>query len=750
VGGLRAIDFVFVLWFLLVSLAVGLHYGRRAGTSLQEYFLSGRDLPWWALGTSLVATTFASDTPLVVSGFVLSGGVARNWVWWNFLIGGALTVLVFAPLWRRSRVLTEVELIDLRYSGAPAKALRGFKALYLGLVLNSLVFGWVTVAMGSVLTTLLGIRPELALGILIAISLVYTAISGLWGVVATDVIQFAMAMAGSLLLAALSVAEAGGLGSLVERLGGLAPANGGDLLAFFPRGSGSFAAGTAVLLLVTWWAVYYPGAEPGGGGYVAQRMLAAKDERHAVLGTLWFAIAHYALRPWPWILVGLAAAALRPEFLDPAMKDLGFEPERAYPWMMRILPPGLAGLMLASFLAAYMSTITTTLNLSASYVVNDFARPFLLKEGDERRLVAFSRAAVVAVTAAGCLVALRLESAGSGWMSAMELTAGIGPVLILRWLWWRVNAWSEIAAIAGSALAFLALQSGAAERFLSERLVGTEVARAARDRLAAAAVRGGAVPEIARVEALSFLGEGHRAAAAPKGQELREGRLDADGARRLRELQAAFVELERAPFWSGTFASAGIDRVAAAGILPPRSVESARASVKAGIGNREGAATVRENAERIAAMDSRDVLRALSLLDESTRQETARRAERADNLFLPVRTCLTVALATLAWVLATFLTRPVERAHLQRFVDRVRPPGAWAGLAPEGPRPVEGLPVRRGLLLWPVATAFVYCALFATGKALFLEWGAAALFAAGAAVSGAVLIRGLRRGSNPA
>ncbi|MGH7151146.1 MAG: sodium:solute symporter family protein, partial [Planctomycetota bacterium] len=588
-GNLRAIDFVFVAWFLAVSLAVGLHYGRRAGTSLQEYFLSGRDLPWWALGTSLVATTFAADTPLVVSEFTLKEGVAGNWVWWNFLVGGALTVLLFAPLWRRSRVVTEVELIELRYDGVPAKALRGFKALYLGLVLNSIVFGWVTIAMRDVLSAFLGLDPDLSLAVLIAISLLYTAISGLWGVVATDVIQFAMAMVGSILLAVLAVAEAGGLGSLVERLRTLEPARGGDLLGFFPKGSGALAASTAVYLLVNWWAVYYPGAEPGGGGYIAQRMLAAKDERHALLGTLWFSIAHYALRPWPWILVGLAAAALRPEFLDPAMAPLGLEPRQAYPWMMRILPPGLAGLMLASFLAAYMSTITTTLNLSASYVVNDFARPFLVRGGEEKRLIAFARGTVVAVTVVGCLVTYRLKSAGEGWTLVFGLTAGIGPVLLLRWLWWRINAWSEIAAIAGSAAAAFLLQRAPVERFLAERLVGREAASAARERLLSAAVRGGAVPEIAREEALAFLREARTQVASTLGRDLLENRLDATGARRLREAQAAFADLETVPIWPGDFANARLDRIGSSGAYPAPALLSARACVRRGIENREGA-----------------------------------------------------------------------------------------------------------------------------------------------------------------
>jgi SSS family transporter len=470
---LHAWDWVFLVWFLAVSLGVGVYYTRRAGSNLAEYFLSGRDLPWWALGTSMVATTFASDTPLVVSGLVISKGIAGNWLWWNFLFGGTLTVFVFSRLWRRSRTVTEIELIARRYDGASASALRGFKALYLGILVNSLVFGWVTKAMAQVLTVITGLDPPWATAILIVITVIYTILSGLWGVVATDVLQFAMAMAGAIILAALSVGEVGGLGPLVERVSALGREQGRDFLAMFPTGWNAFTAAVLVLVFVNWWAVYYPGAEPAGGGYVAQRMLAAKDEKHARAGTLWFTFAHYCIRPWPWILVGLAAITLEPRFLDSATHGPDFAAEKAYPWMFRVLPVGMLGLVVASFFAAFMSTLCSLLNLSASYVVNDFYMPFLAGARlGERGQVLAARLSVAIVALAGCLVSWYLISVASGWMLVMEITAGTGLVLVLRWLWWRVNAWSEIAAMIASAVVCLLTKTARGESLLMEAAGG--------------------------------------------------------------------------------------------------------------------------------------------------------------------------------------------------------------------------------------------------------------------------------------
>lgn len=480
-AALQAWDWFLVVWSLAVVVGVGVWYSRRAGRSLDEYFLSGRSLPWWALGTSMVATTFAADTPLAVGELVVEDGIAGNWLWWNFLIGAALTVFLFSRWWRRARITTEIELLALRYDGRAARALRGFKAVYFGLVLNSLVIGWVTKAMVGILATIFPeVPPGWILAGLIALTLAYTALSGLWGVVATDVLQFTLAMVGSILLAVLSVRDAGGLGRLVARVRELEVEHGRNLLSLFPSGADAFSFVVLVLVLVNWWAVYYPGVEPGGGGYVAQRMLAAKDERHARAGTLWFLIAHFVLRPWPWVLVALAAIVRAPEYLAASGAPA---PATAYPSMFSVLPVGLYGLVIGSFLAAYMSTITTQLNLAASYLVNDLYRPFLARDGmAPRREVHVARIAVAIVTAAGCLVSYLLVSVSEGWNVMRELTAGTGLVLILRWLWWRVNAWSEIAAIVASALAFTVSKLPPCEAALLD-LAGRDAGAAAQLRL---------------------------------------------------------------------------------------------------------------------------------------------------------------------------------------------------------------------------------------------------------------------------
>lgn len=476
-------DWVFLVWFVAVTLGVGLYYARRAGRNLQEYFVSGRDLPWWMLGTSMVATTFAADTPLAVAGFILAFGVAKNWTWWCFLVGGTLTVFVFSRWWRRAGITTEIELMALRYDGAAARFLRGFKAVYLGLVLNSIIIGWVTKAMGQIVEHVFDVPKLWSLVVLFGLTFAYATVSGLWGIVAADVLQFAMAMVGALLLAVLCVHEVGGLDALVGKIEAIEVAQGREVLALFPTDlQSTFGLAVLVMVMVNWWAVYYPGAEPGGGGYVAQRMLAAKDERHARAGTLWFIFAHYVLRPWPWVLVGLAAMVLAPEFLQwygfsDAQKAANPElaPERAYPAMFEHLPVGLLGLVVASFFAAFMSTITTQLNLAASYLVNDLYLPLRGDDGDtDLGRVRVARLAVVLVTAVGITVAWILESVAEGWTVMWNMTAGIGLVLILRWLWWRVNAWSEIAAMLGSALAFVFLWLTEAGKELVVSLAGTE------------------------------------------------------------------------------------------------------------------------------------------------------------------------------------------------------------------------------------------------------------------------------------
>ncbi|MFQ6070372.1 MAG: sodium:solute symporter family protein [Candidatus Aminicenantales bacterium] len=440
------IDWMFIIWYMVLALGIGFYYSKRASRSILDFFLSGRTLPWWLLGTSMVATTFAADTPLAVTGIVIKDGISGNWFWWTFLFGGSLTVFFFAHLWRRAEVLTEVEFIAIRYSGTPAKLLRGFKALYLGIPVSSIIFGWVTLAMVRIIQTIFNVSDIKALLICLAITISYTTLSGLWGVVTTDVLQFSMAMVGAVVLAVVSIEKVGGMSSFLSSLHSLSATTGKDYVSIFPSFGEALPLAFFVALFVQWWAVYYPGAEPGGGGWVAQRMLAARDPRHSAAGTLWFNIAHYVLRPWPWILTALAALILFPELSSAASGDM----EAAYPKMIALLPAGIRGVMIASFLAAYMSTIDSILTLSASYLVNDFYRPFLKPDSQERHYVLVSRAAVIVVALSGAAFTFLLGSVKMGWALIMELSGGIGLVLLLRWYWWRINAWSEISALAAS------------------------------------------------------------------------------------------------------------------------------------------------------------------------------------------------------------------------------------------------------------------------------------------------------------
>lgn len=448
------IDWAIIVAYFLASLAVGLYYTRRAGKGIGEFFLSGRDLPWWLAGTSMVATTFAADTPLAVAGFVARNGIAGNWIWWNFALGGMLTVFFFARLWRRAGILTDVELAEIRYAGRPAALLRGFRALYLGIPINCIIMGWVNLAMATILRVTMGWSRLNAVLFSLAITGIYSALSGLWGVVVTDFFQFVLAMGGTIALAwfVLQVPAVGGIDGLRAQL----PAS---TFEFLPRvGGAGDAAFTLALPVATfiayigvqWWASWYPGAEPGGGGYVAQRMMSARDERHAFLATLWFTLAHYCLRPWAWILVGLASVVLYPNLTD---KEAG------YVMAMRdYLPAGWRGLLLAAFFAAYMSTIATQLNWGTSYVVNDFYRRFVRPDADDRHLVWASRITTIGLMLVAAVVTFYLESIRQAWVFVIESGAGIGLVLILRWYWWRVNAWSEIAAMAAPAIGFLYLR----------------------------------------------------------------------------------------------------------------------------------------------------------------------------------------------------------------------------------------------------------------------------------------------------
>src|SRR5712691_2846796 len=444
-------DWVIIVLYFLVSAAIGLAYTRNASQSLDEYFVSGRALPWWLAGTSMVATTFSADTPLVVAGLVARYGVAGNWLWWNGAISGILTVFFFARLWRRAGVLTDLEFAELRYGGKPAAALRGFRALYLALPINLIIMGWVTRAMVTVLQISLNIDPWKAAILLFAVTAGYTIFAGLWGVVVTDMFQFIVKMGGVIVLAVLAVKSVGGLDELTR----LSAAHFGSRDAAFgilpPTDTAWLPLSTLVVFLsVQWWAAWYPGAEPGGGGYVAQRILAAKDERHGLLATLWFNVAHYALRPWPWILVGFVAVIRYPHLTNP---------EEGYVRVMvDVLPSPMKGLLLATFAAAYMSTISTHLNWGTSYLVNDFWLRFVNPAAGRRAQVIASRGATIVLMLLSLVVMAYLKSVEQGWKLLIALGAGTGLVFILRWYWWRVNAWSEVSAMTAALITSLVLR----------------------------------------------------------------------------------------------------------------------------------------------------------------------------------------------------------------------------------------------------------------------------------------------------
>jgi SSS family solute:Na+ symporter len=457
---LTVVDWLVIAAYFSVNLAIGLYYARRARASTAEFFLSGRDVPWWLAGTSMVATTFAADTPLVVTGMVARYGIAGNWLWWNMAASGMLTVFVYARLWRRSGVMTDVEFAELRYAGKPAAFLRGFRAVYLGIPINCIIIGWVNLAMMKILQVTLGLGPHealIALVAMLAFTAFYTTLAGLWGVLITDLLQFVLKMGMVIALAFFSVRAVGGLTALEVRIRALdAAAGAGSRLAFFPSTDSAWMPLITlfVYLGVNWWASWYPGAEPGGGGYVAQRIFSARDERHGLYATLWFNIAHYAVRPWPWILTALASIVLYPALVD---KESGYVRTLMDP---AVFPPALRGIMLAAFAAAYMSTIGTQLNWGASYVVNDCYRRFLRRRAKEREYVAVSQVVTVGLMFVSIYVTLHLASIEQAWKLLIVTGAGTGGVLLLRWFWWRINAWSEVAAMAAAAVVSLFLQLG--------------------------------------------------------------------------------------------------------------------------------------------------------------------------------------------------------------------------------------------------------------------------------------------------
>ena len=451
---LTIIDWLIIAAYFVFNIGIGFYYKARAGKSTAEFFLSGRSVPWWLAGTSMVATTFAADTPLVVTGFVARNGIAGNWLWWCFVASGMLTVFFYARLWRRAGVMTDVEFAEIRYAGKPAAFLRGFRALYLGILINCIILGWVNLAMVKILEVIFGIDEDQALLIvigMIALTSAISTLSGLWGVLVTDVFQFVVKMSMVIILAVFAVNAVGGIEALKTKL----IENGrSDVLNFVPDMNSAWMPMITFLVYISlnWWATWYPGAEPGGGGYVAQRMFSAKDERHSLLATLWFNIAHYAIRPWPWILVAMASVVLYPGLADPETGYIRV--------MIDHLPPALRGLMVAAFAAAYMSTIATQLNWGASYLVNDFWRRFVRRDADEKYYVTASKVATVILTIISAVVTRYMDSIGGAWKLLIVTGAGTGAVLLLRWYWWRINAWSEVSAMVCAFVVSLALQLG--------------------------------------------------------------------------------------------------------------------------------------------------------------------------------------------------------------------------------------------------------------------------------------------------
>jgi len=456
-------DWLVILAYFLFNLAIGLYYRKRATKSVSDFFVSGRNVTWWLAGTSMVATTFAADTPLAVTGLVARNGIAGNWIWWSMALSGIMTVFFYARLWRRAGVLTDVEFAEIRYGGAPAKFLRGFRAFYLGLPINLIIMGWVNLAMVKIVMLVLGVTKIQALGIAIVIMFITASIStlaGLWGVLVTDLFQFVLKMGMVILLAIFAVRSVGGMSGLVSEIRAVEKTGQaqGSLLSFIPDLHSTWMPLITffVYIAVNWWASWYPGAEPGGGGFIAQRILCAKDEKHSLLATLWFNVTHYALRPWPWILVALVAVVKFHS--DPAFVA---DPESGY---IRILisdlPASLRGLMIAAFAAAYMSTIGTELNWGASYLVNDLYRRFLARGRSERHYVTVSQLATMILMVLSATVSFFMESIADAWKFMIALGAGTGLVYLLRWFWWRINAWSEVSAMIAAFVTSLTVRFG--------------------------------------------------------------------------------------------------------------------------------------------------------------------------------------------------------------------------------------------------------------------------------------------------
>lgn len=465
---LVTLDWIIVVLSIGVSFLPALVLARRAGANTAEFFTSGRAAPWWLIGVSMVATTFSTDTPNLVTNLVREKGVANNWQWWAFLLTGMMTVFFYARLWRRSGMLTDLEFYELRYAGKMATFVRGFRAVYLGLFFNCVIMATVNLAAVKIANVMLGWPMEKTLLICAVLNIAFAATSGLWGVLVTDFIQFGVALSGAVAAAYFSLQqpEVGGLAGLFSKLDP-------QVLAFLPD-FGDWGLTLSVLIIpltVQWWSVWYPGSEPGGGSYIAQRILAAKSERDALTGTLFFNVAHYALRSWPWIIVALASMLVFPTLDDIARTFPYVDPklighDMAYPAMLKFLPAGFLGLMVAGMLAAYVSTLSTQLNWGTSYLVHDFYRRFLRPSRDERHYVMIGRLTTALLMAAAAGVTMILDSARASFDLLLSIGAGTGLLYLLRWFWWRINAWSEIAAMGSSFVVsvglFLANRAGMA------------------------------------------------------------------------------------------------------------------------------------------------------------------------------------------------------------------------------------------------------------------------------------------------
>jgi Na+/proline symporter len=443
---LSSIDWVIIVGYCLFAVSVGIYFAGRAGKDTQSFFISSRNLPWWLAGTSMVATSFASDTPLAITGLVAKHGIAGNWLWWSFALSSLMTVFFFSRLWRRAGVMTDIELTELRYGGKGAATLRGFKALYMAIPINCITMGWVILAMAKIFDVALGWPRIQSVVLCVAIALLYSILSGLWGVVTTDLLQFVLAMIGSIVLAFFAIEGIGGVDNLIISLREAGRVEGG-VMNFYPA-AGPFALPLMTFMVylgIQWWA----NLNADGGGIIIQRILSTRDERNSFLSTLWFCIAHYALRPWPWIIVALVSLVVYPDLSDPEM---------GYPKMMvEYLPTGLRGIMVASFLAAFMSTIDTHLNWGASYLVNDFYRRFLARNRDEKHYVLVSRLCLLVMVSLAAVFSYLMGSISEAWKFLWSVGSGVGLVLILRWFWWRINAWSEIAAMSASMFATIML-----------------------------------------------------------------------------------------------------------------------------------------------------------------------------------------------------------------------------------------------------------------------------------------------------